>query len=135
MSFLLIHSLDPTPSPIKWETLKCVLWGKFIQHGTKLKKERSFRISTLLNNIYDLEHHHKIHADPTIYQELTQSSEELYPLLDISNVCYQELTKRYSPEFGNKPGQMLVHSICKKQVLIYKKLFVHIRELCSFQNT
>lgn len=34
------HVFDLTPWPIKWKALKCVICGKSIQLGTRLKKKR-----------------------------------------------------------------------------------------------
>lgn len=40
-SFVLDHAKDATSLPVQWETLKCVLRGFFLKHGSRLKKERS----------------------------------------------------------------------------------------------
>lgn len=36
--FLLIHEKDETTISMQWKTLKCVLRGLFIKHGSRLKK-------------------------------------------------------------------------------------------------
>lgn len=38
--FSLTHEKDETSIPMQWETLKCVLQGLFIKHGSRQKKRK-----------------------------------------------------------------------------------------------
>lgn len=44
--FVIDHVKDTTSLSIQWETLKCVLRGLFIKHGTRLKKRKRERINS-----------------------------------------------------------------------------------------
>lgn len=55
MYFMEDHESDNTAPPIKWETLKCVLKGIFISHGSRLKKNRTAEHLALVKKISDLE--------------------------------------------------------------------------------
>lgn len=90
-----IHETDTTTLPLQWETLKSVLWGLFIKHRTKLKADKSCKISYLLKDISALENTHK--QNPTLENIIlfTDKRIELQILLNEQTLFYQH---------GNKPG-------------------------------
>lgn len=58
-NFIADHEHDETSLPIQWEALKAVLRGVFIQHGARLKKERSATMQDVLSRLQALEISHK----------------------------------------------------------------------------
>lgn len=48
----IFHVSVPSSPQIQWESLKCVLRGILIKHGTHLKKEASFNLQGLLATLH-----------------------------------------------------------------------------------
>lgn len=59
-SFQECHVNDCTTLPTQWEALKCVVRGVPIKHGSRLKKMKYAAIQSLLTDVHELEHKHKI---------------------------------------------------------------------------
>lgn len=58
-NFVSDHEKNETALALKWEALKAVLRGLFIQHGSRLKKERYMAIQNTLSMLHSLETLHK----------------------------------------------------------------------------
>ncbi|XP_068121030.1 mannan-binding lectin serine protease 2-like [Hyperolius riggenbachi] len=109
--FLEIHSADITSLPIQWETLKCVLRGIFIKHGSRLKKERSHIINKLLIQITSLEASHKANPSPIIFSELSKNRQELLHLIDQKYLIYRDKIRKTYYQHDSKCGRLLSRQI------------------------
>ncbi|PIO41239.1 hypothetical protein AB205_0171530, partial [Aquarana catesbeiana] len=64
---------DETALPLKWEALIAVLQGLFIQHGSRLKKEKSMASQNTLSKLHSLETLHKASQSTKILSKITST--------------------------------------------------------------
>lgn len=76
---------------------------------------KSAAIQSLLTDVYELEHKHKITNDSEIYQALSVSLTALLRLLDKAHLKYKNLLMRSIHEHGDKCRSYLARSIRVKQ--------------------
>lgn len=120
-----VHSWDHTPAPTKWESLKCVLRGVLIKHGSRLKKEASFKLQKLLSELHDLESFHKsTHLDADL-RELTHVSHEILQLMEQKHKCFKQMCSGSFYEWGNKPGKLLARALRDKRASLYIPTIKH----------
>ncbi|XP_069837976.1 uncharacterized protein [Dendropsophus ebraccatus] len=112
--FLATHSSDPTPLPLQWEALKCVVRGTLIPHGARLKRENGRKIHKLLTLIHEGEATHKRTQDPVTLASLLEHRTQLKALIDQKFSNFRERMRRFYYEFSNKCGAALARFIHPK---------------------
>lgn len=105
--FIQDHQNDDTNPLTKWEALKCVIRGTFIQHGSRLKKARTADISRLLITIHTLELAQKQDPDPAVYVDLSNARREPLHILDAHSLIARDRGRNWHYTLANKCGQHL----------------------------
>ncbi|KAM4034885.1 uncharacterized protein ACNLHF_021597 [Anomaloglossus baeobatrachus] len=118
-SFVQVHKGDSTSPPVQWETLKCVLRGVLIKHGSRLKKERTEEMNGLLQQIHRLELRHKQTLAPTDMADLIQKRAALRDLLDRRYLYQKERMKRFFYEAADKCGRPLARMLHPRAAVSY----------------
>lgn len=103
--FIKDHARDDTNPLTKWETLKCVLRGKLIQHGSRLKQARTADISHLLAKIAS----HKHSPDPTTQLDLYKTQRDLLRILAERSLVARDRGRFTHYSEANKYGRHLAH--------------------------
>lgn len=111
LNFSKDHVRDTTSLSIQWEALKCVVWGLFIKHGSRLKKAKGNRIVELLKEITKLETQHKQMPLSANRLELTEKRSELRSLLNEQTLQVRNKNHTLYYQQGNKPGKLLARAL------------------------
>lgn len=93
----------------KWETLKCILRGSFIQHGSRLKKAYVADIKNLFALIATLEATHKRILEPKTLAELSHAHRDLLRLLTERSLAAPDKGRHLHYVQANKRGKHLAH--------------------------
>lgn len=110
-NFIADHEHDETPLPIQWEALKAVVRGLFIQHGARLKKERSATIQDDLSKLRVLEISHKKTPTPELLAEISLVRSSLLQSLEVSHCKSQYRYALGKYRYGDKAGRSLSRSL------------------------
>uniref|UniRef100_A0A8C5Q7Q5 Reverse transcriptase domain-containing protein n=1 Tax=Leptobrachium leishanense TaxID=445787 RepID=A0A8C5Q7Q5_9ANUR len=114
------ENLTPDVSlPMVWEAHKCVLRGKLIQIGARLKKFRTGQITDLLRNIYTLETSHKTHGSLDTLKELTLQRATLNDLLTHNTLRSLQITKLKYYTQGDRCGRLLANAVRQRHMATY----------------
>lgn len=95
----------------KWEALKCIVRGKFILHGSRLKHARTADISRLLNTIASLEESHKRTPDPTVQLELNNARRDLLQIFTERSMLARDKGRFVHYLQANKCGRHLANTL------------------------
>ncbi|CAN2391919.1 hypothetical protein PRIEUP_LOCUS1961 [Pristimantis euphronides] len=110
-SYGVTHAADPTPDPIKWEALKCVLRGILISHGSRLKKDRSAWFVSLLRHLSVLEDSNKRKPLPQLAGDISETRQELLKVIDQKSLQARTGWRGIFFEYGNKSGRLLARTL------------------------
>lgn len=113
--FIEIHEKDETSIPIQWETLKCVLRGTFIKHGSRLKRRRDQKKSQLIKEIEELDKNHKQNLKSIEKIKLKEKRLELQTLLDEETLRIRDRRRAQWYQYGNKTGKILAKILKEQQ--------------------
>lgn len=113
--FLPIHEKDETSPPMQWKTLKCVLRGTLIKHGSRLKKSKEQKKPQLINEIEKLDKEHKRDLNPLSKIKLKSKRLELQAMLDKESLRIREKNKAQWYQYGNKTGKILAKILKDQQ--------------------
>ena len=109
--FISDHAQDDTNPLIKWEALKCVLRGKFIQHGSRLKKARAADVTRLLAKITSLEDSHKRSPDQTTLVDLAGARRDLMQIFAERSLVARDKGRFTHYSQANKCGRLLANTL------------------------
>uniref|UniRef100_A0A8C5WEU2 exodeoxyribonuclease III n=1 Tax=Leptobrachium leishanense TaxID=445787 RepID=A0A8C5WEU2_9ANUR len=113
-------NLTPDVSlPMVWEAHKCVLRGKFIQIGARLKRLRTGQIKDLLRTIHTLETSHKIHGSLDTFKELTLQRAALNDLLTRNTLRSLQISKLKYYTQGDRCGRLLANAVRQRHMATY----------------
>lgn len=110
--FVKDHAHNDTNPLTKWDALKCVLRGKFIQHGSRLKRARTSDILHLLAKITSLEGSHKCSLDPTTLLDLSNTRRYLLRILTEHSLVARDkgrFTHYYLPKLSLYADDLLLY--------------------------
>uniref|UniRef100_A0A8C5QK57 Reverse transcriptase domain-containing protein n=1 Tax=Leptobrachium leishanense TaxID=445787 RepID=A0A8C5QK57_9ANUR len=114
------NNLTPDVSlPMVWEAHKCVLRGKFIQIGARLKRLRTGQIKDLLRNIHTLETLHKLQGSLDTFKELTLQRAALNDLLTSNTLRSLQITKLKYYTQGDRCGRLLANAVRQRHMTTY----------------
>uniref|UniRef100_A0A8C5MN92 Reverse transcriptase domain-containing protein n=1 Tax=Leptobrachium leishanense TaxID=445787 RepID=A0A8C5MN92_9ANUR len=120
-------NLTPDVSlPMVWEAHKCVLRGKFIQIGARLKRLRTGQIKDLLGDIHTLETSHKAHGSLDTLKELTLQRAALNNLLTSNTLRSLQITKLKYYTQGDRCGRLLANAVRQRHMATYIPKVRHV---------
>lgn len=114
-NFVKDHTHDDANPLTKWEALKCVLRGKFIQHSSRLKCIRTADISRLLTTIASLEESNKWTPDPTVQLVLINARRYLLRIFAERSMMARDKGRFAHYSLANKCGRHLANTVQLRQ--------------------
>lgn len=124
-NFFTDHTSDDTSPPMKWEALKAVLRGRFIQMGARMKKERSTAIVTAVHKLRTLETTHKRSPTVELLTEVSSARTQLRELYEASARTFANKLAFHQYKFRDKCGRSLARTLHTKQP---NSFIPHIRD-------
>lgn len=117
LALYFVENDDPEVTPgTLWEAHKAFVRGKFIELGSRKKKESTHLQSQLIKEIEALERQHKVGLQTLTFQALTQKGEELKELFHLEQKQWFRMVAQSWHEWGNKPGRLLACSLQQKKI-------------------
>ncbi|XP_066430931.1 LOW QUALITY PROTEIN: probable E3 ubiquitin-protein ligase HERC6 [Eleutherodactylus coqui] len=109
--FIADHQNDQTSAPIQWETLKCVIRGILISHGSRRKKENAANLHKLILNLQTKEAANKKSQRDELKAEISTIRHQILKILDQRSLAYRDKLRRGAFEYADKCGSWLARAL------------------------
>lgn len=111
MAFLSTHANTKTAPLTFWKTHRCIIRGKLISQGSKLKNEPTKQLNTLLAKIHQLKAMHKKMLATTTLADLQILCNKFNILLLHKMKAIATKMKHHFYEWGNKLSRLVANAL------------------------
>lgn len=113
------NNTSDSDAGVVWEAYKVVVQGILIKHGSRLKRQRSAQLPSLLNKLQTLETRHKQTPSRQLRNYLDTTRKQIIDLLHFKAKAALQICHKKSYESGNKCGRLLAQTLRTQKLASY----------------